>query len=36
MVFSIPKSQVIDTVDASFVKVQHLQSKSIRNIKDLG
>jgi hypothetical protein len=35
MVFSIPKSQVIDSVDASFVKFQHLQSKSIRNIKDL-
>jgi hypothetical protein len=35
MVLSIPKSQVIDSVDASFVKFQHLQSKSIRNIKDL-
>ena len=27
--------QVADTVDASFVKFQHFQSKSIRNVKDL-
>ncbi len=31
----VPKPQIVDVLDASFTKFQHLQSKSIRNVKDM-